>query len=48
MLLIGNNGGKFTDFKDDLRSAFAMSDMELWHYYLGIQFMQNEKGILMH
>ena len=47
MLLISHNIGKFVDFEVDLRSAFTMSDMGLLHYYLGIQFMQNEKGIIM-
>ena len=45
MLLTSPNETHIADFKDELNSAFEMSDLGLLHHYLGIQFMQIDGGI---
>jgi len=46
MLLTGpNNEMHVADSKVELNSAFEMPDLDLLHYYLGIQFKQCDGGI---
>jgi len=47
MLLTGTDADQISAFKSELRSTFEMSDMGMLHHYLGIQFIQREKGIFM-
>lgn len=45
MLLMGTNEAHIDDFKVELNSAFEMSNLDLLHHYLGIQFKQCDRGI---
>ena len=37
---------KLQNFKGELRKTYAMSDMGLLHYYVGIQFQQKDEKLL--
>jgi hypothetical protein len=48
LLITGSNDSYISDFKNDLREEFEMTDLGLMSYFLGIEFLRTENGILMH
>ncbi|KAK1432653.1 hypothetical protein QVD17_09551 [Tagetes erecta] len=46
LLLTGNNQAEIDVFKEEMTNKFEMTDMGLLCYYLGIEVIQNEEGIL--
>ena len=47
ILLAGNNNKLITHFKEQLDHKFSIKDLGELNYYLGIEFLRNEKGITM-
>lgn len=47
MLLTGPRENHIAAFKAELQQTFEISDLGPLHYYLGIQFMQTERGIFL-
>jgi hypothetical protein len=48
LLITGSNDSYISDFKNNLREEFEMTDLGLMSYFLGIEFLRTENGILMH
>ncbi|PNX79093.1 putative copia-type polyprotein [Trifolium pratense] len=48
LLITGSNESYISEFKSDLRKGFEMTDLGHMTYFLGIEFLRNEQGILMH
>ncbi|CAJ2677087.1 unnamed protein product [Trifolium pratense] len=48
LLITGSNESYIREFKGDLKEEFEMTDLGLMTYFLGIEFLRNEQGILMH
>ncbi|XP_045810820.1 uncharacterized mitochondrial protein AtMg00810-like [Trifolium pratense] len=48
LLITGSNESYISEFKGDLKEEFEMTDLGLMTYFLGIEFLRNEQGILMH
>ncbi|MDM1625968.1 hypothetical protein HX072_24970, partial [Escherichia coli] len=47
MLDTGPDVDQFSAFKTELHTTFEMSDLGPLHYYLGIQFLQRDDGIVL-
>lgn len=47
MLVTGSSNKMLADFISALKSEFAMIDMGLVHYFLGIEFTQTFKGLFL-
>ncbi|CAJ2633078.1 unnamed protein product [Trifolium pratense] len=48
LLITGSNESYISELKGDLKEEFEMTDLGLMTYFLGIEFLRNEQGILMH
>jgi hypothetical protein len=47
-LITGNNEAHIKEFKLALNKEFEMTDLGHMSYFLGIEFLKTDKGILMH
>nr|GEW88457.1 uncharacterized mitochondrial protein AtMg00810-like [Tanacetum cinerariifolium] len=47
ILLAGNNTSMISEIKQKLHQTFGIKDFGPLHYYLGIEFLRNSKGIAM-
>ncbi|GJZ75689.1 uncharacterized mitochondrial protein-like protein [Tanacetum coccineum] len=47
ILLAGNNTSMISKIKQKLHQAFGIKDLGPLHYYLGIEFLRNPKGLAM-
>ncbi|KAD4889450.1 hypothetical protein E3N88_21523 [Mikania micrantha] len=45
LIIAGSNAGVITQFKENMKGHFDMSDLGLSNYYLGIEVMQDSAGI---
>jgi hypothetical protein len=48
LLITGNNEAHINEFKLALNKEFEMTDLGHMSYFLGIEFLKTDKGILMH
>ncbi|GAU43423.1 hypothetical protein TSUD_334860 [Trifolium subterraneum] len=48
LLITGNNDKYISEFKSDLKREFEMTDLGYMTYFLGIEFLRTDQGILMH
>jgi hypothetical protein len=44
-IIIGSDHDNIKSFKEEMVAAFKMSDIDLLHYYLGIEVKQSASGI---
>ncbi|GKA28156.1 uncharacterized mitochondrial protein-like protein [Tanacetum coccineum] len=47
ILLIGNSLGFINNIKQQLHNTFTIKDLGPLHYYLGVEFIKSEKGLVM-
>jgi len=45
LIFTGNDENMFEEFKKSMKKEFNMSDLGKMHYFLGVEVIQNEKGI---
>ncbi|PNX85850.1 hypothetical protein L195_g041924 [Trifolium pratense] len=45
LIFTGNDENMFEEFKKSMENEFNMSDLGKMHYFLGVEVIQNEKGI---
>jgi hypothetical protein len=45
LVITGSNCDDIKSFKEEMATAFKMSDLGLLHYYLGIEVKQRVRGI---
>ncbi|GAU24164.1 hypothetical protein TSUD_83990 [Trifolium subterraneum] len=48
LLITGSNDKYISEFKSDLKREFEMTDLGYMTYFLGIEFLRTDQGILMH
>jgi hypothetical protein len=48
LLITGSNDKYISEFKSDLKREFEMTDPDHMTYFLGIEFLRTDQGILMH
>ncbi|GJT06936.1 uncharacterized mitochondrial protein-like protein, partial [Tanacetum coccineum] len=47
IMLAGNNSSMISNIKQQLHQTFGIKDLGHLHYYLGIEFLRNSKGLAM-
>ena len=45
MVITGNDETKISQFKDEMKKRYEMSDLGLLHHFLGIEISQEERGV---
>ena len=48
ILLTGSSEQEIVEFKKVLMNAFEMTDLGKMSFFLGMEFMYSEKGIILH
>jgi hypothetical protein len=48
LICTGNDGHMIQEFKESMKRKFAMTDLSKMKYFLGVEVIQSEKGIIIH